>query len=88
MVWRSGSGIKKYAHVADAWRPTNDRAESMTDPGWVVTPKPEPPELTDNFTAEPFTGRIEWVSIQEKIGSTKMEELLALFGGYPIDPET
>ena len=26
----------------------------------------------------------DWVSIQEKIGAAKMEELLAIFGGYPL----
>ena len=60
----------------------------MSDIGWQVEPHEVQPELADDFTAEPFTGRTEWVSIQEKIGSTKMEELLALFGGYPIDTET
>ena len=63
----------------------------MSDIGWEVEPHEVQPELADDFTAEPFTEpapRTEWVSIQEKIGSTKMEELLALFGGYPIDTET
>jgi len=55
------------------------------DPGWVPDPRPVPEALTDTFTAKPYSDPF-MVSIQEKIGNAKMEELMAIFGGYPMDP--
>ena len=53
--------------------------------GWVVEPRPAPPELAENYQANPYRDPF-MVTIQEKIGAAKREELMALFGGYPIDP--
>jgi hypothetical protein len=63
----------------------------MPEPGWVVTPKPAPPELAEDFERADFNGvdaGRDWVSLAEKIGEAKRAELMAIFGGHPIDPST
>jgi len=64
----------------------------MTDDGWVVEAREAPAALAEGFEApryvepEPLSIPTDWVSIQDKIGAAKHEELMAIFGGYPIDP--
>lgn len=56
--------------------------QHLPDNGWQVDPRPVPEGLEEGF----IPTRTDWVSIQEKIGAAKREELMAIFGGYPIDP--
>ena len=55
----------------------------MTD--WVPDPRPTPEALTPDFKAEPYTD--PWNSIMERLDNATQKELLALFGGHPVDPE-
>jgi hypothetical protein len=57
--------------------------------GWVVEPREAPPELAEHFPRKDFNGieaGRDWVTLAEKIGQAKRDELMAIFGGYPIDP--
>jgi hypothetical protein len=66
------------------------------DDGWQVEARPVPEGLEEGFEAprytEPEPLRTEperdpfMVSILDKIGAAKHEELMAIFGGYPVDP--
>lgn len=60
-----------------------------TDPGWVPDPRPVPDALTDTYTAPTFNGvdaGRDWVPLREKLEAANLAELLAIFGGSPVDP--
>jgi len=54
-----------------------------TDDGWVVTPKPAPPELSSDFEAPPFDASLPfehahvtgWASFGELIGADGVKAL-------------
>lgn len=60
------------------------RALLMTDQGWVVTPKPAPPELAEDFEAERYAGSEplhagshirDWASFGELLGPEGVKAL-------------
>jgi hypothetical protein len=58
------------------------------DTGWVVEPKPAPPELAENFERADFKGfeaGRDWVSLEEKLDAAGMA-LLMRFGGTIGEP--
>lgn len=56
----------------------------MTD-GWVVDPRPAPPELAEDFTATPYRDPF-MVPILEKLSAADRDTLAALMGAWPIVP--
>lgn len=58
----------------------------MADDGWVVTPKLAPPELAEDFHAEPYTSSEplhasshirDWASFAELVGHDGLKLLMA-----------
>lgn len=57
----------------------------MTDEGWVVDPRPSPPELAEDYEAEPYRDPF-LVPVLEKLDHASLKQLAALMGAWPIVP--